>query len=92
MADKQTGVVGGVIYRTGILSGKVKTSINLVGHISIPGGYKNYEGTYEIRPSIDGDILETKNKLMAKDVVVDPIPYYEVSNEQGGTTVIIGGN
>lgn len=48
-----------------------------------------YEGPYEVTPTIDGFTLETKDKTMADDLSVLSIPYQEVSNPQGGETVII---
>ena len=48
-----------------------------------------YEGPYEVTPTIEGFTLETKDKTMAEDLSVLSIPYQEVSNPQGGETVII---
>lgn len=51
-----------------------------------------YEGQYSVIPlPYVEQILRTKNTVLAEDVVVDPIPYYETSNTAGGYTVIIGG-
>lgn len=50
-----------------------------------------YQGQYTVTPLPNVEqILRTEHKLLAKDVVVEPIPYSEVSNAFGGTTVIIG--
>lgn len=48
-----------------------------------------YRGDYEFTPTVDGGVLKTAQKLMEKDVVVNPIPTYEVSNDAGGTTFYI---
>ena len=64
------------------------------------GGYDVYDGQYEVTPSAHNPIvLETREKLMADDVTVNKIPYYETSNESGLTVyiadeseLIIGGN
>lgn len=64
------------------------------------GGYDVYHGQYEVTPSAHNQIvLETREKLMADDVTVNKIPYYETSNESGLTVyiadeseLIIGGN
>ena len=50
-----------------------------------------YAGPYEVIPTLDGETLQTKNKYMAKDLTVQPIPYFEVSNASGGETVYIAG-
>lgn len=50
-----------------------------------------YNGKYEVIPTLDGETLQIKNKYMAKDLTVQPIPYFEVSNASGGETVYIAG-
>jgi hypothetical protein len=35
-------------------------------------------------------ILRTEDKVLSEDIVIEKIPYAEVSNTAGGTTVIIG--
>ena len=50
-----------------------------------------YEGAYEITPRVNGPVvLPTKDKRMNDDVTVKKIPQYEVSNEAGGKTFIVG--
>lgn len=49
-----------------------------------------YEGTYKVIPSVSSQTLDTSNKLMQSDVVVEKIPYAEVSNNSGGKTASIG--
>ena len=53
--------------------------------------YDIYSGQYEVipLPSVE-QILRTKGKVLTNDVVVAPIPYYEVTNDAGGITVSIG--
>ncbi len=53
--------------------------------------YDTYTGQYEVTalPEVE-QILRTKKKMLLSDIVVKPIPYYEVSNEAGGITVSIG--
>lgn len=50
-----------------------------------------YEGDYEVTPRVFAQTLETSGKRMNDNVQIEPIPYYTVSNEQNGLTVIIGG-
>lgn len=50
-----------------------------------------YEGSYEVVPSADFQLLPTAEKVLDDDVIVHPIPYSEVSNKFGGYTVTIGG-
>lgn len=48
-----------------------------------------YQGDYEITPKVYAQTLETKNKSMTADLDVLAVPYSEVSNPQGGSTVNI---
>ena len=57
----------------------------------MPVGYEDYTGPYEVTPKVESQSLSTADEHMAHDVTIEPIPYYEVSN-QNGKTIIIGGN
>ena len=48
-----------------------------------------YDGPYEAIPKVDAQTLPTAKKLMTDDVTVHGVPFYEVSNDQGGNTVYI---
>ncbi len=55
------------------------------------GNVPLFAGPYEVTPRVYGAVtLETKALRMKEDVVVHKIPQYEVSNEAGGKTFIIG--
>ena len=54
--------------------------------------YEVYEGEYKVIPSTSSKTLKTSNKLMQADVLVEKIPYAEVSNNSGGVTATIGGD
>lgn len=60
--------------------------------VSIVAGKEDpYTGAYKVTPKIYGPVvLETKDKSMADDVTVLKIPQFEVSNEAGGNTLIMG--
>lgn len=65
--------------------------LKLVGHLSIPEYVGEiYDGPYEVTPSGNFILLPTADRILVDDVLVHPIPYTEVSNEQGGITVTIG--
>lgn len=57
----------------------------------MPIGYEDYSGPYTVTPKVESQSLSTADKHLSHDVTIEPIPYYEVSN-QNGKTVIIGGN
>ena len=56
-----------------------------------PAGQPSYEGSYQVTPQFETQTLETSGLLMKADVIIKQIPIAEVSNNSGGTTVIIGG-
>lgn len=59
--------------------------------VSVVGSGEPYRGAYEVRPRTYEDVrLETRGKTMADDVTVLKIPQFEVSNEAGGNTLILG--
>ena len=50
-----------------------------------------YDGAYSVTPKVyEETTLETKQKLMQKNVTVSRIPQYQVSNDAEGVTLIIG--
>ena len=52
---------------------------------------ETYNGTYQVTPQISREVtLPTENKVCTDDITVRKVPQAEVSNEQGGTTLIIG--
>ena len=79
------------IYLTGILN----THNTLKGRLDtyIPKIGQQYKGLYKIKPLADYDVvLNTKNKILDKNITVLKIPYYETSNTFDGLTVVIGGD
>ena len=48
-----------------------------------------YDGPYEAIPKVEAQTLPTAKKLMTDDVTGHGVPFYEVSNDQGGNTVYI---
>ena len=69
----------------------LKTEIDLnFGVIQTITDADPYEGEYEVVPKVERQILETEQKLMTEDLLIHGIPFYEVSNDAGGTTVYIG--
>ncbi len=80
------------ILPCGELNGVVVTQHVLIGTVSIMKERSIYSGPYRVVPSGNEQKLYTSEKVMADDVTVESIPYFEVSNTSGGTTAIIGGN
>lgn len=53
-------------------------------------GVPEYSGPYDITPLFSAQVLPTAKRLMRQDITVKKIPQYEVSNDYGGYTLIIG--
>lgn len=50
-----------------------------------------FTGSYEISPRVEAQTIPTADKRMTEDMTIKAIPYYEVSNNENGKTIIIGG-
>lgn len=48
-----------------------------------------YDGAYSVTPAASEQILQTANKMMKSNVIIESVPYNEVTNPAGGTTVTI---
>lgn len=48
-----------------------------------------YDGSYEIIPKVDEQMIPTAQKFMTRDVTIKKIPYFDVGNTAGGSTVYI---
>lgn len=96
--SEQYGKLIGKIHSESMLKGYIHTQGNLHGVIHIPKiveipvvDIPAYDGSYEVIPQAYSDVvLPTANLYMKKDVMVKEMPHYEVSNDSGGETFIIG--
>lgn len=76
------------------ISGSVNSCASVAGSVTIDTVYheviERYEGDYEITPSKEVQIIESKDKVMLDDITIHSIPYAEVTNTANGVTVTIG--
>ena len=82
---KKLPTISGRIKGITILSAKIE------GVTIVAGEGKPYEGEYNVIPTFDKHILETKDRTLLQNVTIEPIPIIKTSNTSGGNTVIIGG-
>lgn len=71
----------------------VEQEVNVEQDIIIVPVYEDaplYEGEYDATPRFVEQTLPTSHKLLEEDITIKGIPYHEVSNNSGGTTVTIG--
>lgn len=59
--------------------------------IEVEGECEIYHGTYDVCPCFSEQTLPTKNKQLISDLIIEEIPYSEVTNPSGGLTINIGG-
>lgn len=52
-------------------------------------GGEVYRGEYTVTPKVSGQVVPTKGKLLLDDMTINPIPFFNVSNTTGGSTVYI---
>ena len=62
--------------------GEIQTVTKYVG--------ETYEGDYNVTPKVEEQMLPTKDKVLTDDITVRSIPFFNVSNTSGGSTVYIG--
>lgn len=85
--------LSGIVIPSVTLSASISNNErSLSGHVTVSTEYDTYSGDYDVVPQIESQILNTSDKLMSKDMTIKAIPYYSVSNEYDGETIIIGGN
>lgn len=67
-----------------------KVSFGSVQHITKYVGGELYAGDYTVTPKIEEQEMQTKGKVMTENIMVKSIPFFNVSNTSGGSTVYIG--
>ncbi len=69
---------------------EIETDFSELTYVTEYIGGDPYQGKYEVIPTVEEQILQTKEKVLADDIKILEIPYYDVSNTAGGSTVYIG--
>lgn len=75
------------------LVGTLTEVSSLTGYINASSinDFENYNGEYTIVPaSNDEQVLDTQNKVLRENIVVEKVPFYETSNLSNGVTAYIG--
>lgn len=87
------GQLSGTLTSVGRLSGALVGDRHKIhGSLTIPNApsIQIYSGAYEVTPKAwDEQVLQTNGKLMADDVTVFRVPYYETINLFDGKTAYI---
>lgn len=87
---KAVETLSGFISADCTLTGNVSCAGGLTGKISIAQEYDAYTGDYKVVPqAFNEQILLTAHKVLAEDVVIAKVPYWETSNVSNGMTAYI---
>lgn len=57
---------------------------------TVVADFPAYDGEYTVTPDVEAQTLETALTYMEEDLTVKAIPFFNVSNNSGGSTVYIG--
>lgn len=85
VVDKMTSAVVSKLTTTN------KTMIGAINELnSKQQNVDYYDGDYTVTPKVEKQELATRQKLLTEDVKIKEIPFFEVSNNEGGQTAFIG--
>lgn len=86
----ETSTLSGTLSSTQSVGGTISNTVNVTGTLTIGGvaDYPEYDGPYEVVPTVEAQTLETAYTLLTDDVTVTAVPYYQVSNVSGDTVYI----
>ena len=84
----------GVLNETPHLTEKLNPCPALSGNLhilSFPEEARTYTGPTSVTPMVNSvSTLLTQNKYLKQNITVEKIPQFEISNDAGGYTLIIG--
>lgn len=70
------------------IAGAASVRVDVTGTTVV--GAPEYSGPYDITPLFSAQVFPTAKRLMQQDLTIKKIPQYEVANDSGGYTLIIG--
>ena len=69
---------------------RIKVEFEHLQVVSDNVGVEYYKGDYTVTPKVEKQELATRQKFLTENVKIKEIPFFEVSNIEGGQTVFIG--
>lgn len=72
------------------LNEKLNVDFEHLQIVSDHTGVEHYKGSYTVTPKVEKQELATRQKFLTENVKIKEIPFFEVSNLEGGQTVFIG--
>lgn len=85
-------VLTGRVIANGSLRGRIQGNAFIFGAIQAGiSDVPKYAGETTVTPKVENEtVLPTRDKIVKDDITVLKIPKFEVSNDSGGYTLIIG--
>lgn len=81
--------VQGFVAKMGAIDHSFEAGFGQIQAVTEFVGGDPYQGEYVVTPKTDAQTLPTKGKVMTDNVTVNEIPFFEVNNTSGGSTVFI---
>ena len=69
---------------------QIKVDFEHLQVVSDNVGADYYKGDYTVTPKVEKQELATRKKFLTENLKIKEIPFFEVSNLEGGQTVFIG--
>ena len=87
---KSVETLSGSISADCTLTGTMSCAGGLTGKMSISQEYDAYTGDYKVVPqAFNEQVLPTAHKVLAENVIISKVPYWETSNVSNGITAYI---
>ena len=82
--------INGLLKNNNNLNSNIQSNTNISAKLTVGGSssYLDYSGSYDIIPNQEDQTLQTKDKILRENMLVEKIPYFETSNEYGETVYI----
>ena len=74
-------------YNLDMVESSYTLDLGEVIEVKYPGG-DVYDGDYVVVPKTESQVLPTRSKVMANDVTVKEVPFFQTSNTYGDTVYI----
>ena len=87
---KAVETLSGSVSAESTLAGSISCNGGLAGKLSVTQECEAYTGDYKVVPqAFNEQVLLTAHKVLAEDVTISKVPYWETGNTSNGMTAYI---
>ena len=87
---KAVETLSGSVSAESTLAGSISCNGGLAGKLSVTQECEAYIGNYKVVPqAFNEQVLLTAHKVLAEDVTISKVPYWETGNTSNGMTAYI---